>query len=171
VTTGSSVAGRVFALTGALTLDTNAINAAPAGTGGGGGGGGQHCNDITTGRGSITGPSGSKAKFDFKAGFKGGEDESSSPRGEVVYIDDGFECVLKMKSTSITAYLEKGPNSRLCDSVRFTRKNVQGREFHFGHSLGLGFHLACGLYRNHLPKKAILMCINNAGRRSHWLHG
>jgi hypothetical protein len=112
VTTGSSVAGRVFALTGAVTLDTNAINAVAAGTGGGGGGGGQQCNDITTGRGSITGPSGSKAKFEFKAGFKGGEDESSSPRGEVVYMDDGFECVLRMKSTSITAYLDKGPNSR-----------------------------------------------------------
>jgi hypothetical protein len=34
------------------------------------------------------------------------------PRGEVVYIDDGFECSLRVRSTSVTAYLEKGPNSR-----------------------------------------------------------
>jgi len=109
VTTGTSVTGRVFALTGAVTLDTNAITAAAAG---GGGGGGQQYKDFTTGRGSITGPSGSKAMFEFKAGFKGGEDENSSPRSKVVYIGDGFECVLRMKSTGITAYLEKGPNSR-----------------------------------------------------------
>jgi len=113
ITTGSSVNGRVFALTGAVTLDSNAINAAAAGSGGGGtGGGGQQCKDITTGRGSITGPSGSKAKFDFKAGFKGGESESSLPCGQVTYSDDGFECLLRVKSTNITAYLEKGPNSR-----------------------------------------------------------
>jgi hypothetical protein len=115
VTTGTSVCGRVFALTGAVTLDTNAITAAAScggGTSGGGGGGGQECKDITTGRGSITGPSGTEAKFAFKAGFKGDEGENTSPRGEVTYIDDGFECVLNMRSTRITAYLEKGPNSR-----------------------------------------------------------
>ena len=114
ITTGSSVNGRVFALTGAVTLDSNAINAAAAGSGGGGtgGGGGQRCKDVTTGRGSITGPSGSKAKFEFKAGFKGGESESSLPCGQVTYSDDGFECLLRVKSTNITAYLEKGPNSR-----------------------------------------------------------
>src|ERR1700682_4172842 len=68
VTTGASVNGRVFALTGAVTMDSNAVtNAAPCS---GGGGGGQQCQDFTTGRGSFTGPSGSKAKFDFEAGFK-----------------------------------------------------------------------------------------------------
>lgn len=118
VTTGASVNGRVFALTGAVTMDSNAItNAAPcAGTGGGGpgggGGGGQQCKDFTTGRGSFTGPSGSKAKFEFEAGFKSGEDKNGSPHGDVTYSDDGFECLLRMKSTSVTAYLEKGPNSR-----------------------------------------------------------
>jgi Ice-binding-like len=116
VTTGTSVCGRVFALTGAVTQDSNAITAAGScggGTGGGGGGGGgQQCKDFTTGRGHITGPSGNEAKFEFKAGLKGEEDADSSPRGEVVYIDDGFECSLRVKSTSVTAYLEKGPNSR-----------------------------------------------------------
>ena len=109
VTTGTSVAGRVFALTGAVTLDSNAISAAASG---GGGGGGQPCNDFTTGHGHITGPSGNDAEFKFKAGFKVGENTDSSPHGEIVYIDDGFECSLRMKSTSVTAYLEKGPNSR-----------------------------------------------------------
>lgn len=115
ITTGSSVNGRVFALTGAVTLDSNAIKAAAAGSGGGGtggGGGGQQCKDITTGRGSITGPSGGLAKFDFEAGFQGGESESNSPCGQVTYSDDGFECILTMKSANITAYLEKGPSSR-----------------------------------------------------------
>ncbi len=115
VTTGTSVCGRVFALTGAVTLDSNAITTAGScggGTGGGTGGGGQQCKDFTTGRGHITGPSGNKAKFEFKAGFKGDEDEISSLRGEVVYVDDGFECSLRVRSTSVTAYLEKGPNSR-----------------------------------------------------------
>jgi hypothetical protein len=111
VTTGTSVAGRVFALTGAVTLDSNAITAAASGAGGGGGGG-QQCTDFTTGHGSITGPSGGDAEFKFKAGFKGGENADNAPYGEVVYTDDGFECSLRMKSTSVTAYLEKGPNSR-----------------------------------------------------------
>src|ERR1700720_4130728 len=85
VTTGASVNGRVFALTGAVTMDSNAItNAAPcSGSGDGGGGGGQQCNDFTSGHGSFTGPSGSKAKFDFEVGFKSGDDNNSSPRGEL----------------------------------------------------------------------------------------
>jgi hypothetical protein len=119
VTTGTSVCGRVFALTGAVTQDSNAITAAGScgggsGTGGGtgGGGGGQQCKDSITGRGHITGPSGNEAKFKFKAGFKGDEDENGSLRGEVAYVDDGFECSLRVRSTSVTAYLEKGPNSR-----------------------------------------------------------
>jgi hypothetical protein len=114
VTTGASVNGRVFALTGAVTMDSNAItNAAPcSGSGGGGGGGGQQCKDFTTGRGSFTGPSGSNAKFELEAGFKSGDDKNGSPHGDVTYSDDGFECLLRMKSTSVTAYLEKGPNSR-----------------------------------------------------------
>jgi hypothetical protein len=111
ITTGSSVNGRVFALTGAVTLDTNAINAAAGGSGGGGGGGGD-CNDTATGRGSITGPSGGEAEFEFKAGFQGDENESSSPSGQVAYRDEGFACILTMKSTDVTAYLEKGSNSR-----------------------------------------------------------
>jgi hypothetical protein len=119
VTTGTSVCGRVFALTGAVTLDSNAITAAGScgaagggGTGGGGGGGGQQCKDFTTGHGHITGPSGNNAEFKFKAGFKDNEDANSSPRGEVVYTDDAFECSLRMRSTSVTAYLVKGPNAR-----------------------------------------------------------
>ena len=112
VTTGTSVAGRVFALTGAVTLDSNAITAAASGAGGGGGGGGQQCADSTTGRGSITGPSGGDAEFKFKAGFERGENDDSAPHGDVVYTDDGFESSLSVMSTSVTAYLEKGPNSR-----------------------------------------------------------
>jgi len=115
VATGTSVNGRVFALTGAVTLDSNAIAVAASGAGGGGGGGGgggQQCKDFTTGHGSIQGPSGNKAEFKLKAGFKDGENASSSPRGEVAYIDDGFECSLRVRSTGVTAYLEKGPNSR-----------------------------------------------------------
>ena len=104
VTTGTSVNGRVFALNGAVTLDSNVITVA------GSGGDGQSCNDFTTGGGFITGPSGSKATFGFEAGCKCNRGEDSTPRGEVVYKDHGID--LRMKSTSVTAYLEKGPNSR-----------------------------------------------------------
>ena len=45
VTTGVSVMGRVFALGGAVTLDTNNITAAASTAGGGGGGGGDHDHD------------------------------------------------------------------------------------------------------------------------------
>ena len=106
VTTGTSVTGRVFALNGAVTLDSNAITAAASGSGGGG----QPCKDFTTGGGFITGPSGGKATFGFEAGCKCGKDQDGSPRGEVVYHDHGIG--LRMKSTSVTAYLERGPNSR-----------------------------------------------------------
>src|ERR1700676_193483 len=52
VTTGTSVTGRVFALNGAVTLDSNAITVAASGSGGGG----QQCKDFTTGGGFIDGP-------------------------------------------------------------------------------------------------------------------
>jgi len=103
VTTGTSVTGRVFALNGAVTLDDNAITVAAPGVG-------QPCKDFTTGGGFITGPSGGKANFGFEAGCKCDKDKDSSLRGEVVYHDKGID--LRMKSTSVTAYLEKGPNSR-----------------------------------------------------------
>jgi|SRR5712691_3955866 len=65
-----------------------------------------------TGHAHITGPSGNDREFKFKAGFKAGENAGSSPHGEIVYIDDGFACSFRMKSISVTGYLEKGPNSR-----------------------------------------------------------
>ncbi len=129
VTTGTSVTGRVFALNGAVTLDSNAITAVASGSGGGGG---QQCKDFTTGGGWITGPSRSKATFGFEAGCRcdkdqdkardkdkdldkdtdknGDKDQNSMLRGEVFYHDHGTN--LRMKSTSVAAYLEKGPNSR-----------------------------------------------------------
>jgi hypothetical protein len=103
VTTGTSVTGRVFALNGAVTLDSNVITVAGSGSG-------RSCNDFTTGGGFITGPSGGKATFGFEAGCKCNQDEDSSMRGQVAYQDRGID--LRMKSTSVTAYLEKGPNSR-----------------------------------------------------------
>jgi Ice-binding-like len=113
VTTGTGVTGRVFALNGAVTLDSNAITVAPSGSGGGG----QQCQDFTTGGGFIAGPSGGKATFGFEAGCKCGKDQDEKDkdqdhtlRGEVVYHDHGID--LRMKSTSVTAYLERGPNSR-----------------------------------------------------------
>jgi hypothetical protein len=121
VTTGTSVTGHVFALNGAVTLDSNAITAVASGSSGGGaGGGGQQCTDFTTGYGFIAGPSGGKATFRFDAGCKcdkdqdkdkdGGKDQDSTLRGVVFYNDHGTD--LRMTSTSVTAYLEKGPNAR-----------------------------------------------------------
>jgi hypothetical protein len=124
ITTGTSVAGRVFALTGAVTLDSNNINAAAAPAGGGGGGNGQGC-DFTTGFGSITSPSDKddnryndyykdrdgRAVFYFNAGFVGDDgDKDDTLPGHVTYIDyaGGF----RMDSNSVTAYLQLGPNSR-----------------------------------------------------------
>jgi Ice-binding-like len=110
VTTGTSVNGRVFALNGAVTLDSNVITVAGSGSGSG-----QSCNDFTTGGGFITGPSGGKATFGFEAGCKCNKGEDSSLRGEVVYQDHRIG--LRMKSTSVTAYLEKGPNSRRIQGI------------------------------------------------------
>jgi hypothetical protein len=116
VTAGTSVTGRVIALNGAVTLDSNAITAVASGSGSGGGGSPQ-CKDFTTGGGWITGPAGSKATFGFEAGCKCDKDldendkgQDRTLRGEVVYHDHGID--LRMKSTSVTAYLERGPNSR-----------------------------------------------------------
>ena len=113
VTTGTSVAGHVFALNGAVTLDSNAISVVPSG----GGGDGQKCKDFTTGGGFIAGPSGGKATFGFEAGCKCDKDDRDKEkdqdrtlRGQVVYHDHGID--LRMKSTSVTAYLDRGPNSR-----------------------------------------------------------
>ena len=103
ITTGTSINGRVFALNGAVTLDSNVITVA-------GSGNSRSCNDFTTGGGFITGPSGGKATFGFEAGCKCNRGEDSSLRGQVVYQDHGID--LRMKSTGVTAYLEKGPNSR-----------------------------------------------------------
>src|SRR4029077_19742394 len=69
VTTGTSVNGRVVALNGAVTLDSNVITVA------GSGGGGQQCNDFTTGGGFIIGPSGGKATFGLEAGCKCNKDK------------------------------------------------------------------------------------------------
>jgi Ice-binding-like len=102
VTTGTSVAGRVFALNGAVTLDTNFITVPTSGTG--------QCNDFTTGGGFITSPSGGNATFGFEAGCKCGQGHGGLPSGEVVYQDHSID--LTMKSTSVTAYIEIGPNSR-----------------------------------------------------------
>ena len=122
VTTGTSVTGHVFALNGAVTLDSNAITAVASGgsSGGGTGGGGQQCTDFTTGSGFIAGPSGGKATFRFDAGCKcdkdqdknkdGGKDQDDTLRGVVFYHDHGTD--LRMRSTSVSAYLEKGPNAR-----------------------------------------------------------
>jgi hypothetical protein len=117
VTTGTSVSGRVIALNGAVTLDDNAITVAASVTG-------PPppptppppCKDFTTGDGFITGPSSGKATFRFEAGCKCRKDrdkdkgQDSWQNGEVAYQDDGIN--LTMKSTSVTAYLEMGPNSR-----------------------------------------------------------
>ena len=116
VTTGTSVNGRVVALNGAVTLDSNVITVA------GSSGGGRSCNDFTTGGGFISGPSGGKATFGFEAGCKCNRGEDSTPRGEVVYKDHGIG--LRMKSTSVTAYLEKGPNSRRIEGTA----EINGRD-------------------------------------------
>ena len=98
---GASVTGRVVALGAAVTLidDTITVVAPPVT---------QPCKDYTTGGGFITGPSGGKAAFGFEAGCKCAQDKDGSLRGEFVYHDQGID----MTSTSVTAYLETGPNSR-----------------------------------------------------------
>ena len=126
VTTGTSVSGRVFALNGAVTLDSNAITVVASG----GGGGGQQCKDVTTGGGFIAGPSGDKATFGFEAGCKCDQDEDKDRekhkdrtlRGEVVYHDHGID--LRMKNMSVTAYLERGPHSRRIQGTA----EINGRE-------------------------------------------
>lgn len=110
VTTGTSVAGSVFALTGAVTLDSNNITVAAASSGGGGGGGGKNPCDFATGEGSITGPSGGHAEFTFAAGFTSDDGKEGKLHGELTYIDHDGD--LKVESVSVTAYIDRGADTR-----------------------------------------------------------
>lgn len=94
MTSGSNVAGRIWALNGAVTMITNTISAC----------GGvvttppTICKDFVTGGGWINGTSGEKATFGVSGGIKNGKFW-----GQLSFKEHGKNGI-KVKSTSVTGY-------------------------------------------------------------------
>lgn len=98
LTSGSNVAGRLWALNGAVTMITNAITACDGSTGGGGTTPPETCDDFVTGGGWIHGSNSAKSTFGVSGGAK-----DNNLRGNLSFQDHGRNGI-KLKSTSITSY-------------------------------------------------------------------
>jgi hypothetical protein len=97
MTSGSKVAGRLWALNGAVTMITNTITACDSNSGGGSTPP-ETCDDFVTGGGSISGSNNSKSTFGISGGVK-----QNRFRGNLSFQDHGRDGI-KVKSTGITAY-------------------------------------------------------------------
>ena len=107
MTSGSNVAGRIWALNGAVTMITNTISAC----------GGTVtnpptiCKDFVTGGGWINGTSGEKATFGVSGGIKNGKFW-----GHLSFNDHGKNGI-KVKSTSVTAYILIDATTRQIEGI------------------------------------------------------
>lgn len=107
MTSGSNVAGRIWALNGAVTMITNTISAC----------GGvvttppTICKDFVTGGGWINGTSGEKATFGVSGGIKNGKFW-----GQLSFNDHGKNGI-KVKSTSVTAYILIDSTTRQIEGI------------------------------------------------------
>jgi hypothetical protein len=107
MTSGSNVAGRIWALNGAVTMITNTISACggvvtPPPT---------ICKDFVTGGGWINGNSGEKATFGVSGGIKNGKFW-----GQLSFKDHGKNGI-KVKSTSVTAYILIDSTTRQIEGI------------------------------------------------------
>jgi hypothetical protein len=118
MTSGSNVAGRLWALNGAVTMITNAITACDQRTGGGGSLPPETCDDFVTGGGSISGSNNSKSTFGVSGGVK-----HNRFRGNLSFQEHGRNGI-RVKSTSITAYTVIDDVTRRIDGVA----NINGKE-------------------------------------------
>jgi hypothetical protein len=117
LTSGSNVAGRLWALNGAVTMITNAITACDRSTGGGGSLP-ETCDDFVTGGGTISGSNNGKSTFGISGGAK-----HKRFRGNLSFQEHGRNGI-KVKSTSITAYAVIDDVTRRIDGVA----NINGKE-------------------------------------------
>ena len=107
MTSGSNVAGRLWALNGEVTLISNTISAC----------GGvvtnppTICKDFVTGGGWINGTAGEKATFGVSGGIKNGKFW-----GQLSFNDHGVNGV-KIKSTSVTAYILIDATTRQIEGI------------------------------------------------------
>jgi hypothetical protein len=98
LTSGSNVAGRLWALNGAVTMITNTITACDRNTGGGSPPPPETCDDFVTGGGSIAGSNNGKSTFGISGGMK-----HNKFHGNLSFQDQGRNGI-KVKSTSLTGY-------------------------------------------------------------------
>lgn len=114
MTSGSNVAGRIWALNGAVTMISNTISAC----------GGvvttppTICKDFVTGGGWINGTSGEKATFGVSGGIKNGKFW-----GQLSFNDHGKNGI-KVKSKSVTAYILLDATTRQIEGI--AKVNGQG---------------------------------------------
>lgn len=118
MTSGSNVAGRIWALNGAVTMITNAITACESNTEGGGSLPPETCDDFVTGGGSISGSDNSKSTFGISGGIK-----HNQFRGNLSFQGHGRNG-MGVKSTSITTYTQIDDVTRRIEGVA----NVNGKE-------------------------------------------
>jgi hypothetical protein len=97
MTSGSNVAGRLWALNGAVTMIANTITACE-GKAGGGSTPPEDCDDFVTGGGFISGPNHDKSTFGVSGGMK-----HQRFHGNISFQEHGRNGI-KVKSTSITGY-------------------------------------------------------------------
>lgn len=117
MTSGSDVAGRLWALNGAVTMITNTITACESSTGGGGSTPPKTCDDFVTGGGSISGSDNSKSTFGVSGGMK-----HNKFRGNLSFQQHGRNG-MKLKSTSITGYTTIDNVTRSIEGVA----NIDGK--------------------------------------------
>lgn len=111
MTGGSNVAGRLWALNGAVTLIENAITACGTDSGDGGSNPPETCDDFVTGGGHLRGPDQNKSTFAISGGIKHGE-----VRGNLSFHQHGRHGI-NVKSTSITAYTVIDATTRRIEGV------------------------------------------------------
>lgn len=118
MTSGSNVAGRLWALNGEVTMITNTITACDGSTGGGGSLPPETCDDFVTGGGSISGSNNGKSTFGISGGVK-----HNQFRGNLSFQEHGRNGI-KVKSTSITAYTVIDDVTRRIEGAA----NINGQE-------------------------------------------
>lgn len=115
MTSGANVSGRMLALHGEVTMITDTVSVC---AGSGGSFPPPPCRDFVTGGGWIQGPFGDKATFGVSGGIK-----HDKFWGQLSY-NDHRKNGMKVKSTSVTAYIVLSPVTRQIEGV--ARVNGKG---------------------------------------------
>lgn len=95
MTSGGNISGRMLALNGAVTMIADTISVCE-----GAGGTTTKCRDFVTGGGWVNGKCSDKATFGVSGGIKNGKFW-----GQLSFNDHSKNCGVKVKGTSVTAYI------------------------------------------------------------------